>query len=400
VTAATPRRAALVFIYITAVLDWLAFGLIVPVLPKLVENFLGGDTARAAEVFGVFGTAWALMQFVFSPVLGALSDRFGRRPVILLSNFGLGLDYVLMALAPSLTWLFVGRVISGITSASFSTASAYIADVAPPEKRAQGFGMIGAAFGFGFVVGPATGGVLGGIDPHLPFWVAAGLSIANGFYGLFVLPESLPPERRTAFTLRSANPIGALGLLRSQPMLFGLAGVALLYNLAHDVQPHVFVFYTTHRYGWSQATVGLTLAVVGITGILVSAGLVGPIVARLGERRALLAGLVFGALGFAIYGLAPTSFWFWASMPVTAMWGIYGPSAQSLMTQQVSATEQGALQGALNALRGITGLVTPAIYTLTFAHFLDTLPGAPFLLASGLLVMALLLAAWVTKGRV
>jgi DHA1 family tetracycline resistance protein-like MFS transporter len=398
-SAVPPRRAALVFIYITAVLDWLAFGLVIPVLPKLIEGFLGGDTARAAEVYGVFGTAWALMQFVFSPVLGALSDRFGRRPVILLSNFGLGLDYVLMALAPTLSWLFVGRIVSGITSASFTSASAYIADVAEPEKRAQGFGMIGAAFGFGFVVGPATGGVLGDIDPHLPFWVAAGLSIANGFYGLFVLPESLPPERRIAFSLRNANPLGALGLLRSQPLLFGLAGVALLHNLAHDVQPHVFVFYTTHRYGWSQATVGLTLAVVGITGIVVSAGLVGPIVARLGERRALLAGLAFGALGFAIYGFAPTPSWFWAGVPATALWGIYGPAAQSLMTRQASASEQGRLQGALNGLRGLTGLATPALYTLTFAHFLDTLPGAPFLLASSLLVSAMALAAWVTRTR-
>ncbi|MGZ3461771.1 MAG: MFS transporter, partial [Archangium sp.] len=233
----TPRRAALVFIFVTVLLDILAMGMIIPVLPKIVLGFLNGDTARAAEVFGLFSTVWALMQFVFSPVLGALSDRHGRRPVILLSNFGLGLDYILMALAPSLSWLFAGRVISGITSASISTASAYIADVTPPEKRAASFGMIGAAFGVGFVLGPALGGVLGNMNPRLPFWVSAALSLANAMYGLFVLPESLPPERRMAFQWRRANPVGALTLLRSNREVLGLASVHFLYNLAHVALP-------------------------------------------------------------------------------------------------------------------------------------------------------------------
>jgi len=231
---ATPRRAALVFIFITVVLDMLALGMIVPVLPKLVEDFVGGNTARAAEIYGLFGTVWALMQFVFSPVLGALSDRFGRRPVILLSNFGLGLDYIVMALAPDVSWLFVGRVISGITSASTSTAYAYIADVAPPEKRAAGFGMLSAAFGLGFVVGPAIGGVLGNIDPRLPFWVAAGFSFLNYMYGLLVLPESLSMERRERFSWRRANPMGSLKLLRSHRELFGLAIVNFIGSIAHE----------------------------------------------------------------------------------------------------------------------------------------------------------------------
>jgi DHA1 family tetracycline resistance protein-like MFS transporter len=210
-----PRRAALAFIFITVVLDMLALGMIVPVLPKLVEDFMHGNTALAAEYVGLFATVWAAMQFLFSPVLGALSDRFGRRPVILLSNFGLGADYIVMALAPTVWWLFVGRVISGITAASFSTASAYIADVAPPDKRAGGYGMISAAFGLGFVLGPAMGGVLGNIDPRLPFWVAAGLSLLNAMYGFFVLPESLPRDRREAFSWRRANPMGSFKLLRS-----------------------------------------------------------------------------------------------------------------------------------------------------------------------------------------
>src|SRR6267378_6289311 len=211
--AATPRRAALAFIFVTVVLDMLALGMIVPVLPKLVEDFVGGNTARAAEIYGLFGTVWALMQFIFSPVLGALSDRYGRRPVILISNLGLGLDYLVMALAPSLAWLFVGRIISGITAASFSTAYAYIADVTEPEKRAGAFGMVGAAFGVGFVLGPAVGGLLGTLDPRLPFWVAAAFSLANAAYGYFVLPESLPRERRTAFSWARANPVGSLRLL-------------------------------------------------------------------------------------------------------------------------------------------------------------------------------------------
>ncbi len=254
---ATPRRAALSFIFITVVLDMLALGMIVPVLPKLVEDFVGGNTARAAEIYGLFGTVWAAMQFVFSPVLGGLSDRFGRRPVILLSNLGLGLDYIVMALAPSVGWLFLGRVISGITSASTSTAYAYIADVAPPEKRAAGFGMLSAAFGLGFVIGPAIGGVLGNIDPRLPFWVAAGFSFLNYMYGLLVLPESLPPERRERFSWRRANPMGSLKLLRSNRELFGLAIVNFLGNIAHEALPTTFVLYAMYRYGWNERTIGL-----------------------------------------------------------------------------------------------------------------------------------------------
>ena len=250
------RGAAVAFIFVTILLDMLALGLIMPILPKLVESFVDNDTARAARIFGVFGTAWALMQFLFSPLLGSLSDRFGRRPVVLLSNFGLGLDYVLMALAPSLIWLFVGRVISGITSASISTAFAYIADITPAERRAAVFGKVGAAFGAGFIIGPAIGGLLGDADPRLPFWVAAGLSFANTMYGLLILPESLPRDRRAAFRWKSANPIGALRLLRSDRILAGLSVVNFFTQLAHAVLPSTFVLYATYRYGWDAKTVG------------------------------------------------------------------------------------------------------------------------------------------------
>ena len=285
VPPATPRRAAIAFIFVTVVLDVLSMGIVIPVLPKLVETFEGGDTARAAQIYGWFGTAWALMQFIFMPVIGALSDRFGRRPVVLVSCFGLGCDYFLMALAPDLTWLFVGRVISGITAASFGTAFAYIADVAPPEKRAASFGMVGAAFGLGFVLGPALGGILGEVSPRLPFWVAGALALANAAYGFFVLPESLAKDKRSAFSWRKANPVGSLTLLRSHPELSGLAVSNFLMQLAHVVLPSVTVLYMGYRYGWDTLHVGLTLAGVGVASMVVQGALVKPAVARLEPFR-------------------------------------------------------------------------------------------------------------------
>jgi len=397
-----PRSAAVVFIFITVVIDMLALGLIVPVLPKLVMEFEGGDTAAAARVYGLFGTAWALMQLIFSPLLGALSDRFGRRPVLLLSISGLGLDYVLMALAPSLTWLFVGRVISGITAATFATANAYIADVTPPEQRARGFGLVGAAFGLGFVLGPALGGLLGSVDPRLPFWAAAGLALANACYGVFVLPESLPRERRARFEWRRANPIGSLRLLASHPQLIGLGVVGFLFSVAHEVQPSTFVLYTTYRYGWDASTIGLTLAAVGVFGAIVSGGLVGSVVTRIGERATLLVGLCSGVLGFFVYGVAPSGEVFWLGLPLVSLWGLSNPALQGLMTRRVSPSEQGRLQGARSALMGIAGLIGPALFTQTFAAFIDpqresAAAGAPFLLAALLLAFALAVAWRVTR---
>jgi DHA1 family tetracycline resistance protein-like MFS transporter len=400
-----PGKAAFAFIFVTVVLDMLALGLMAPVLPKLILGFQGGDVAGAASITGIFGFAWALMQFVFSPVLGALSDRYGRRPVVLLSNLGLGLDYVLMALAPSLGWLFVGRVISGITAASFSTASAYISDVTPPERRAAKFGMLGAAFGLGFIVGPAAGGFLGDVDLRLPFWVAAGLSLANAIYGFFILPESLPPERRAAFTWRVANPLGALKLLRSYPGMLGLATAAILYYLAHEALPSMFVLYTDYRYGWTERMVGGALATVGVCTTLVSAVLVGPAVARLGERRALLLGLFFGLLGFAVYAVAPTGMLFLAGIPLVSLWGLAGPSMQALMTRRVGPTQQGQLQGAISSMRAITGMVGPLLFTQSFAVAIRQsgalhLPGTPYGLATVLIAGSLLLAWYVTQPAV
>ena len=392
------RNAAVVFIFVTILLDMFALGLIMPILPKLVESFVNNDTASAARIFGLFGTAWAAMQFIFSPILGGLSDRFGRRPVVLLSNFGLALDYVLMALAPSLTWLFIGRVISGITSASVSTAFAYIADMTPPERRAAVFGKVGVAFGAGFILGPALGGLLGGMDPRLPFWVAAGLSFANTLYGLLILPESLPKERRSPFRWKSANPIGALHLLRSDRTLTGLSVVHFIAQLAHVVLPSTFVLYATYRYGWDSKTVGLTLAMVGICAMAVQGAAIGPMVRRFGERRALLFGLGSGAAGFLIFGAAPSGPLFWIGIPVMALWGVAGAATQALMTRLVTPEQQGQLQGATASVQSVSQLLGPFLFTLTFAYFIGAqapvmLPGAPFLLASALLLLALVVAA-------
>jgi DHA1 family tetracycline resistance protein-like MFS transporter len=389
---------------VTVALDMLALGIMVPVLPKLVVQLEGGDIARAATVTGVFGFAWNAMQFLFSPLVGAASDRFGRRPIVLLSNLGLGLDYVLMALAPNLGWLFAGRVVSGITAASFSTATAYIADVSPPEKRAAQFGMLGAAFGLGFIVGPAVGGLLGGYSLRLPFWVAAGLSLANAAYGFFVLPESLPPERREKIAWRKANPIGSLALLGSQPALVALAVVTFLDYVAHESLPSCFVLYADYRYAWGARTIGLVLAAVGFATAVVQAGLVGPVVKRLGERRALLAGMAFGAVGFALYGAAAPGPLFLVGIPFMALWGIAAPAMQTLFTERVGPTEQGRLQGAISSLRGIGGMLGPLIFTQALASAirpgsLVPWPGAPYLLAAALLVVCLAVSLRAAKDE-
>lgn len=399
------RRAAFAFIFVTVLLDMLALGIVIPVLPKLILDFVGGDAVRGADYLGLFGTAWALMQFLFSPIHGALSDRFGRRPVILLSNFGLGLDYILMALAPTLSWLFVGRIISGLASASISTAYAYIADVAPPERRAALFGMLGVAFGAGFVLGPALGGIAGAYDPRLPFWIAAGLSLLNGLYGLFILPESLPAEKRAPFNWRLANPIGSLILLRSHPQLLGLGFVSFLEQLAHSSLPNISVLYMMYRYSWTEQAVGFVLAMVGLCSMVVQGGLIGPTVKRLGETRAMVLGLAFGVAGFAIFGLATTGPWFLAGIPVMALWGIASAATLALMSRYVGPREQGQLQGANASLMGIAALIGPGLYTQSFAVFISPsaplhLPGAPFVLSAILLAAAIAVGLYTMRGGV
>lgn len=397
-----PRRAALIFIFVTVLIDILSFGLIIPVLPHLIEGFLNGDVSKAAVWYGWFATAFMAMQFLFTPVQGALSDRFGRRPVILLSNLGLGLDFLMMALVNSLPLLFIGRLISGITAASFSTANAYIADVTPPDKRAGAFGMIGMAFGIGFVIAPAIGGVLGEINPRLPFWLAVGLALTNFLYGLLVLPESLPPERRSPrFDWSHANPVGSLRLLRRYPQVLGLVGVLFLMAMAHIVYPSTFVLYADYRFGWGPKMVGYTLGFVGVLGIIVQGGLVKRFVAYFGERRTMLFGLACGALGFALYGLAPTGGWFWAASPIAALWGVAGPATQAMISRQVDPTEQGRLQGAISSLSSIAGIIAPTVFTRTFAavsqnHLHNAWAGITFGVAALFVALGGLLAIRVT----
>src|SRR5213592_2850729 len=397
------RPAAVIFILVTVTLDILAMGLIIPVLPKLILDFLGGEMTDAANWNGWFAFVFAIMQFFFSPLLGVLSDKFGRRPIILLSNLGLGLDYIVMALAPTMSWLFIGRIISGLTSSSIPTAMAYISDVTPKEKRAGAFGLIGVAFGVGFTFGPAIGGLAGDVNPRLAFWIAAALSLANWLWGYFFVPESLSREQRKSFELRRANPVGSLTLLRSHHELWRLTTIQFLAYLAHNVFS-VWALYAIYRYSWSQGMIGLSLMVVGIVTAAISGGLTGRMVKRFGEKRTLYIGQCFGASGMVIAGLAKTGAWLMASIPIISLWNISMPAAQSTMTHRVSEREQGELQGALQSMRSITFIIGPWLFLRIFGWFIDPknrvhLPGAPYFLAGALLFTAMLMATRIEQPQ-
>lgn len=392
------RKAAVGFIFVTALIDVMALGIMIPVLPTLVKQMAGGDTSVAAEWNVVFSTTFGVMQFICSPIMGLLSDRFGRRPVLLTSIFGLGLDFLFMAFAPNLRWLYAGRIINGATAASIGTANAYIADITAPENRAKAFGVMGAAFGVGFTFGPALGGLLAEVDIRLPFLVCAGLALSNWLYGYFILPESLPPERRTkSLDWKRANPLGSLKLLRSQPGLLGLASIGFLYQMGYVVLPVIFVLYTSHRYGWTPATMGLTMMATGISNIVVQMLLIGPVVKRVGERGALLLGLGSGCVGFAVYGLAAEGWIYLLGVPLFALTGFVQPGLQGLMTRKVAPSEQGQLQGANGAIGGVAGILAPSIFGLSFAWAVrndDVIhqPGLPVLIAALFLGAGFLIA--------
>ena len=397
VTPPAPRKAALAFIFLVVLIDVLAFGLVLPVLPHLVEEFTGSKS-QAALWIGVFGTVFAAIQFVCSPIQGALSDRYGRRPVILLSCLGLGLDFIIMALAPSLWWLLLARVFSGVFSASFTTANAYIADITPPEQRAKSYGLVGAAFGVGFTVGPVIGGWLGEFDLRLPFWFAAALALLNFGYGLFVLPESLPPQSRARrFDWHAARPLAAIGLIGRYPSIVGLAAVVFIANLAHYVYPSVFVLFADVRYGWGPWQVGWVLFVVGVCSVIVSVAVVGRAVKAMGERRALIFGLCCGVAGFLVYAFAAEGWMFLAGLPVSALWSIAGPASQALITRQVEVDMQGRIQGALMSLVSVAGIIAPIAFASVFGLFISdrapvAFPGAPWMLAALLLAVGAFIA--------
>jgi DHA1 family tetracycline resistance protein-like MFS transporter len=391
------KQAAIPFILVTLLLDMLGIGVVIPVLPKLVTTLYGGDLSSGSAVFGWFVASYALMQFLFSPVLGNLSDTYGRRPIILLSLLGAGLDYLLMALAPNLAWLFVGRALSGITGANITAANAYIADVSLPEERARNFGLVGACFGVGFIVGPALGGLLGSYGLRVPFMGAAILNLCNLIYGFFVLPESHAKENRRPFKWTHANSLVALKTLSRYPVVLGLAATITLERLAHDSLPSTWVLYTTYRFKWTELDNGLSLALVGLMYAIVSAGLTGILVKKLGERRALIFGLSVGSLTFLTYGLASRGWMLYLGIIIGSVAGISAPAIQALITRMTPATEQGAVQGVLSSIQSFAAILGPLMATNLFGYFTSEaapvkLPGAAFLVSSLLVATSAVLA--------
>ncbi len=394
---ARSTRAGTAFILVSLVLDTLGIGLIIPVGPRLVASFLGGDLASASGYFGLLFALYSAMQFLCAPLLGGLSDRYGRRTVLLPSLLGGAMSYVISALAPALPWLFVGRVIAGVTGASFSAATAYIADTTPPEKRAQSFGLVGAAFGLGFVVGPVLGGALGSVNLRLPYLVAAGLNFLNFLYGAFVLPESLKPEARRPFSFARSNPLGALRALGRHSLVFGLTGTLTCTFMAQVILQSVWALSHHARFGWSTADVGMSLGLVGVATATVQGGLIRVVMPRLGERRVLVTALGVSALGFLGFGFATHSWMIYAIILPFALGGLAGPATQALITGAVGPSEQGELQGSLASLSSLTAIVAPLIGTVLLARFGPAtarphIPGAPFFFAAILNFVGMLLA--------
>jgi MFS transporter, DHA1 family, tetracycline resistance protein len=399
-----PDRSAIVFIFITVLIDSIGFGIIIPVLPDLIMQLSGTGLSEAARSGGWLNFVYAVTQFLCAPIIGNLGDRFGRRPVLLSALFALGIDYLVMGLAPGLAWLFAGRFVAGIAGASYSPAYAYIADISPPEKRAQNFGFIGAAFGIGFVLGPSIGGLLGTFGPRVPFLAAAALALLNATFGLFALPESLPRERRRAFEWSRANPCGALVQLRKQPVVIGLAGVSFLWLLGHQVLPSTWAFYTMYRFNWSSALVGYSLAAAGIVMALSQAGLTRVLIPKLGgEQRAALVGLLSGAAVYTCYAFAPHAWVLYLGILGWGMAALSWPSLNALMSQQVPPDAQGELQGALASLSSVTAILGPPLMTQLFGTFSDPgapvhFPGAPFLAAALLALASAVILAQVSKS--
>lgn len=391
------RSAAVPFILVTIFLDVLAFGIAIPVLPEIIRQMTEGSADLAARWTGLLMAGFAFMQFVFAPILGALSDRFGRRTILLASAFGAALDHLVVVFAPTVWWLLVGRMLCGVTAASFPVANAYIADITPPEHRARGFGLLGAALGLGFVLGPVIGGVLGGIDLRLPFMVAAGLAGLSFIYGFLVLPESLPAEHRRPFRWSQANPAASLLALRENPTVMGLAGTLVCLMLAFGVLQSVWVLSTAERFGWSPLENGLSLTLVGFATALVQGALLSPIVKRLGDRRTILGGIGTMLLAYVAYGLAPAGVVFCAAILMHTLGGVASPTMQGLITRSVDPGRQGAVQGAITSLNNLTFIAAPMIGAGLFAGFTGPaaalpLPGMPFLFGAASLGAAFLIA--------
>lgn len=397
-------RRGLIFVVVTVLLDVIGIGIVIPVLPKLIVSLTGEGVDRAAIDGGWLIFTYAAMQFLFAPVIGNLSDRFGRRPVLLVSVATFGLDNLVCALAPTLPWLFVGRALSGLSGGSYTSAAAFIADVSTPETRARNFGFMGMAFGVGFVLGPVIGGLAGEFGPRVPFFVAAGVSVLNLLFGFFFLKESLPAEKRRSFSLARANPLGALREMRKYPALWPLAAVVVLYQIGHDANPSVWSYAGKLRFGWSEADIGLSLAAVGIAMSIVMGGLIGPIVKRFGERRAALIGLSLAAVGFTGYAFAPAGWVMFVFIPVFAFIGLIDPSLRAIAVGQVAEDAQGELQGAIASLKGLTMVGSPILMTQVFGFFTGPhapvyFPGAPFLVAACLMLIGIVILKCYGRAR-
>ena len=389
-------RGAIVFLFLTVLMSVIGFGIIIPVMPELLEELTGRDAGASAALQGYLLGVYGFAQLVMSPVLGGLSDRFGRRPVILTSVAATSLDFLLMALAPSYWWLFAGRALSGATAATFASANAYIADVSPPEKRAANFGLLGAAFGFGFVVGPWVGGHLGDIDTRLPFFVASGVCALNFAFGFFVLKETLPPSRRRAFDWRRANPVGGLASVTRFPVVLGVLSAYFLMQFSHSALPAVWSFFGAEKFGWSPGMIGNALGYVGVTAALVQGGLTRVVIPKIGPARAVYLGLFAMTASFLGYAFAtPSGAWVFAWITVGAFGGFMMPAMQSIMSAAIPEDEQGELQGAISSVMAICTTLSPLVMTRVFTEFTDDgagiyFPGAPFVLAAVILAAALI----------
>lgn len=391
------KQAALGFIFVTLLIDVTGFGLVIPVMPKLIEELIHGNVSDASRYGGWLGFAYAIMQFIFAPVIGNLSDKYGRRSVLLFSLFGFGIDYILLSFAPNITWLFIGRMIAGITGASFTTATAYIADISSPEDRAKNFGMVGAAFGVGFIIGPVMGGFLGQIGTRVPFYVSAALCLLNWLYGFFILPESLPKDKRRSFSWKRANPLGSLLLLRRYSGVSALVGsLVLIYIAAHAVQS-TWSFFTIEKFHWSEKLIGLSLGLVGILVGAVQGGLIRYVNPKLGNERSVYIGLLLYAFGMLLFGLASASWMLFVFLVPYCLGGIAGPALQAIITGHVPQNEQGELQGALTSLMSATSIIGPPLMTNLFAFFTAKtapvyFPGAPFILGAVLMLASAVIA--------
>lgn len=391
------RPAALGFIFMTLLIDVTGLGIVIPVMPDLIRELTGGDLSSAAKYSGWMTTAYAVMQLICAPLLGNLSDRYGRRPVLLISLFGFGIDYLFLAFAPTIAWLFVGRVIAGITGASFTTATAYIADVSTPEKRAQNFGIVGAAFGLGFIIGPVIGGLLGGFGSRVPFIFAACLTLLNWLYGYFVLPESLPKENRRKFEWSRANPIGSLLHMRKYPAIGGLVMSLILVYLGGHALQSTWSFYCMEKFNWQEHQVGISLGVVGAMIALVQGVLIRKTIPKFGQEKSVYIGLIFYTVGMILFAVASQGWMMYAFTVIYCLGGIAGPAIQGLISVQVPSNEQGELQGGLTSLMSATSVVSPAIMTNLFSYFTGSntplyLPGAPFYAGAFLIFLSTIFA--------